>query len=199
MADVAKIAPTHLFSTSEISNLNVNSRYDGWIEVDGALSSPGIAAEAKAVGERLASYFDKQVGGEISGDVKILNGNYVQTGTPLNVHNYSAANSFMQAESIKYGDPAIGSKAYCILSVVVPEKAIIISGDLGYSDVASKQYPTQSSSKTFRNGLGNGSVSLTLKHSLINASNANPCLSDLMWSLALFDIGDTNFGHLTVI
>ena len=68
------------------------------------------------------TYLNRSVGGSISGNVevynhdfKVLSGNYIQTSTPLNVDNYSAANGFMQTESIKYGNPAVGSKAYCIL------------------------------------------------------------------------------------
>lgn len=184
--------------------------YDGiWLSTGTGVNNPkrlyypNIESDATIVttddiDKQLSDYL-KLTGGSVSGDVNILSGNYVQTSTPLSVYNYSSNNGFIQAESTKYGDPAIGSKAYCILSVVVSEKAIIISGDFGYSNIASKQYPTQDSSKTFRDGLGNGSISLTVKHSLKTPSTTAPSLSDLIWSLALFNIGDTNFGSLTAI
>lgn len=76
-------------------------------------------------------YLSKAEGGEISGDVAIknsqlnlLNSNYVQTTDIDNVINYSPKNSFLQAERAKASYPiaSTGSKGYCVIGVIMPNK-----------------------------------------------------------------------------
>lgn len=65
-------------------------------------------------------------------DLKILSGNFIQTNNE-NVKNYSARNSFLQAEeATSYGPAYTGSRGYCILAVIGGEntKQLKLSGDL---------------------------------------------------------------------
>ena len=87
IASFSSSSSSSLFTEDEIARLKLApKRYDGWIETDGALTSPGIAAEAKAVGDylrqvpfasELSNYLDKRTGGEVSGNIGILSGNYI--------------------------------------------------------------------------------------------------------------------------
>ena len=137
IASFSSSSSSSLFTEDEIARLKLApKRYDGWIETDGALTSPGIAAEAKAVGDylrqvpfasELSNYLDKRTGGEVSGNIGILSGNYIQTNTPDSVYVYSAGNSFIQAESTKYGSASIGSKGFIILGVTSAENKVTLS------------------------------------------------------------------------
>ena len=59
----------------------------------------------------LSNYLDKRTGGQVSGDVgivqhnlNILSGNYIQTSTPDAVVNYASKNTFLHADvDPKYG------------------------------------------------------------------------------------------------
>ena len=156
-------------------------------------------ADISSLESKFEDFLNKDGGGQVSGGISVLSGNYVQTNALSGVDVYSSSNAFVQAEPTKYGNAIAGSMAYCILSAIPSENALVISGDFRYNDIASKNYPTQDSGQTFRNGLGNENVSLAVKNSLVNTSNSDPCLSDMLWSLALFNIGNANFGHLTTI
>ena len=86
--------------------------------------------------DELSNYIDKRTGGEVSGDVaiinhdfKLLSGNYIQTNTPDSVYVYSAGNSFIQVESTKYGSASIGSRGFIVLGVTSAENKVVLSTD----------------------------------------------------------------------
>ena len=152
----------------------------------------------------LSSYLDKRTGGEVSGDVgivqydlSVLSGNYIQTSTPLNVHNYSNSNTFIQAESTSYGDAYTGSKGFHILSVNNTTKEVVVSGSIGYTDINAKNYLDT----TF--GKSSNISSFAIKNAIL----VNPSidivndtqLSDLKWSIAFFDSTAAQFGNLVEI
>ena len=109
------------------------------------LDYPNITADAtiatindisNQLSNQLSNYLDKHKGGEVSGDVgivqydiNILSGNYIQTNTPDGVYVYSAGNSFIQAESTKYGSTSIGSKGFIVLGVTSAENKVVLSTD----------------------------------------------------------------------
>ena len=86
----------------------------------------------------LDGYFDMSVGGNVSSDVGIIcsdiridNGNYIQTTDFSKVKNYSEKNTFMQVEEATgYGDSCAGSNAFCIIGVISALNQIKLSGDI---------------------------------------------------------------------
>lgn len=79
----------------------------------------------------MINYLDKRIGGEISGDVAILSSNYLQSTTPDLVKNFSAKNSFLQAEYVpEYGIAYTGSRGYCIISADSVGNRLQLSGDI---------------------------------------------------------------------
>lgn len=91
-------------------------------------------ADGLATSSMLSDYLDKRTGGEVSGNIRILSGNYIQTNTPDSVYVYGAGNSFIQAESTKYGSASIGSRGFIVIGVVSAENKVILSVD-GLSNV----------------------------------------------------------------
>ena len=83
-------------------------------------------------------YLDKREGGEVSGDVSIvqhdlnvLSGNYIQTSIPDHITNYASKNAFIQADvDPHYGDSYTGSKAFCVLGLISATNQIKLSGDI---------------------------------------------------------------------
>ena len=86
----------------------------------------------------LSNYLDKREGGEVSGDVNIiqhdlnvLSGNYIQTSVSDQVTNYASKNAFIQADvDPHYGDSYAGSKAFCVLGLSSATNQIKLSGDI---------------------------------------------------------------------
>ena len=87
---------------------------------------------------RLSNYLDKREGGEVSGDVgivqhnlNVLSGNYIQTSIPDHVTNYASKNALIQADvDPHYGDSYAGSKAFCVLGLSSATNQIKLSGDI---------------------------------------------------------------------
>jgi len=102
----------------------------------------------------------------------------------------------VQAEPTKYGSASVGSKGYCVLSVISNEKSLIVSGDFGYSSPNAKTIAD--STKTFSSYLCGGLVS---EGAILRpgASSSNASLSDLMWSIALSNDAYGQFGYITEI
>ena len=83
-------------------------------------------------------YLDKRKGGEVSGDVSIvqhdlnvLSGNYIQTNVSDHVTNYASKNTFIQADvDPHYGDSYAGSKAFCVLGLSSATNQIKLRGDI---------------------------------------------------------------------
>ena len=180
--------------TKDYNNMNTTSAY---------ISSLTLIDGLSALSNDLSNYLDKRAGGEVSGDVgivqhnfNVLSGNYIQTSTPENIHIYTQ-NGFVQAQKTKYGDVAIGSKGYCILSVLPATNQIIISGLTQYTSASSKNYYDE---KTFASAFGT-SRSYVLKQMLKNPSMTleNITLSDLIWSVSLFDDAFSHFGSITAV
>lgn len=83
---------------------------------------------SSVLAEVSSNYLDKRIGGDISGSIRILSGNYVQTTTPLSVYNYSNSNGFIQAEATtKYGSASIGSRGFIVLGVTSAENKVTLS------------------------------------------------------------------------
>lgn len=113
-----------VYLSSAMSNTDQITEYVGEISTD-------LINKMEQLKPDLTNYLSKSEGGEISGDVAIknsqlnlLNGNYVQTTDMENVINYSPKNSFLQAERAKASYPiaSTGSKGYCVISVIMPNK-----------------------------------------------------------------------------
>jgi hypothetical protein len=65
-----------------------------------------------------------------NGNIEIKGGSFIQTNSD-NVFNYSAKNTFIQAEATDdYGPAYTGSMGFCILSVNSDNKVLKLSGDL---------------------------------------------------------------------
>ena len=83
-------------------------------------------------------YLSKCKGGEVSGDVgivqhnlNVLSGNYIQTSIPDHVTNYASKNALIQADvDPHYGDSYAGSKAFCVLGLSSATNQIKLSGDI---------------------------------------------------------------------
>ena len=83
-------------------------------------------------------YLNKRKGGEVSGDVgivqhdlNVLSGNYIQTSMPDHVINYASKNALIQADvDPHYGDSYTGSKAFCVLGLISATNQIKLSGDI---------------------------------------------------------------------
>lgn len=65
----------------------------------------------------------------IVGDMTI-SGNYIQTTSISGVYNFSGRNSFLQAESSKYGLACTGTRGYCILATDHTNNQIKLCGDI---------------------------------------------------------------------
>ena len=190
----AKLSPNDLLLVSDKQNgdKQIFSRSVTINGVTSYLSSNMKTHLSNVIGSEYL--VDKRKGGEVSASIAILSGNYTQTTDKLSVHNFSSSNGFIHAVATKYGDAAIGSKAYCILSVCSTENAFIVSGDFQYDDVATKNY---TDSVEFGKLLNTG---FTMKQTVKNPDNAaNAVLSDLLWSYALSASGTSQFGCLTGI
>lgn len=64
-----------------------------------------------------------------NGNIEIKGGSFIQTNSD-NVFNYSAKNTFIQAEATKYGPASTGTKGFCILGVDPIRNTFKLSGEL---------------------------------------------------------------------
>lgn len=99
------------------------------------LSSIGLSEEIIVNGEVSDIEYMSLSGGKLTGDITI-DGNYIQTNSISGVYNFSGKNSYIQAESSKYGIACTGSKGYCILNANPTTKTVKLSGDI--SEIVSK-------------------------------------------------------------
>ena len=144
-------------SDTEIIDIELSSyKTLGGLDRNAIVVSSSISQVLDAVRSDLSTKLDCETGEPVisgaisalsgvktSGDVevygcsiKILSGNYIQTDDSSGyVQNYSAKNSFLQAECPKkyydkYGVACTGSRGYCILSVNQAQQRIDLSGNI---------------------------------------------------------------------
>lgn len=119
-------------ATSELSNVIDAFRSDLSTKLDCETGNPIVSGAVKTL-SGIQTSGDIEIYGHT---IKVLSGNYIQTDDALGyVQNYSARNSFLQAECSqkyydRYGIACTGSKGYCILSINTSQRYIRLSGDL---------------------------------------------------------------------
>lgn len=174
-------------ATSELSNVIDALRSDLSIKLDCETGNPIVSGSVKTLS-----------GIQTSGDIeihdhsiKILSGNYIQTDDALGyVQNYSAKNSFLQAECSekyhdRYGIACTGARGYCILSINIQQRYIRLSGDLAQLI----EFHNLSSNAQFSISFGSGAYSQELKIDDIVQDNAE-------WGHIITDIS-TKIGNQT--
>ena len=181
--------------TTEIIDLELSSyKTLGGLDRNAIVVSSSISSVLDAVRSDLSTKLDCEIGEPVisgaisalsgvktSGDVevygcsiKILSGNYIQTDDSSGyVQNYSAKNSFLQAECPKryydkYGVACTGSKGHCILSINTSQRYIRLSGDL----TELIEFHNLCANAWFSISFGSGSYSQELKITDIAQDNA---------------------------
>ena len=148
-------------ATSELSNVIDALRSDLSTKLDCETGNPIVSGAVKTL-SGIQTSGDIEIYGHT---IKVLSGNYIQTDDALGyVQNYSARNSFLQAECPqryydKYGIACTGSKGYCILSINTSQRYIRLSGDL--TDLAN--FHAISSAEPFSISFDSGAFSRELK------------------------------------
>ena len=133
----------------------------------------------------LSDYLSKVDGGQISGNISILSGNYIQTNTPLNAKIYFSNNAFLQANiDSLYGDSYVGSTVFCVIGVSSEQNQIKLSGNIDIlEDIANRL--------TVGDLYANVSKSRALTHVFSDYSQTtlglDTPLSDAMFSLTIDD------------
>ena len=148
-------------ATSELSNVIDALRSDLSTKLDCETGNPIVSGAVKTL-SGIQTSGDIEIYGHT---IKVLSGNYIQTDDALGyVQNYSARNSFLQAECSqkyynKYGIACTGSKGYCILSINTSQRYIRLSGDL--TDLAN--FHAISSAEPFSISFDSGAFSRELR------------------------------------
>ena len=80
----------------------------------------------------MSNYLDKRTGGEVSGDVKILSSNFIQTNDIENTYIYSRSPTFMQVEYLNgYRKPSSGTCGYALLGIISSNQIKLSSANGG--------------------------------------------------------------------
>lgn len=157
-------------ATSELSNVIDAFRSDLSTKLDCETGNPIVSGAVKTL-SGIQTSGDIEIYGHT---IKVLSGNYIQTDDALGyVQNYSARNSFLQAECSqkyydRYGIACTGSKGYCILSINTSQRYIRLSGDL--SELI--EFHNLCANAQFSISFGSGSYSQELKIIDIAQDNA---------------------------
>ena len=138
----------YIVSSDEINayNTNIKNVADPLEDKDAANkwyvddAARKIDEDVGLLSDELQHKLDKRTGGEVSGDVTILSGNYIQTTDEVDM--YGRKNAFIQANtySATYGKSSVGSKGFYVLSVIGTNK-LKLSGSINI--------PTSARSKTW--------------------------------------------------
>ena len=127
----------YIVSSDEINayNTNIKNVADPLEDKDAANkwyvddAARKIDEDVGLLSDELQYKLDKRTGGEVSGDVTILSGNYIQTTDEVDM--YGGKNAFIQANTYNatYGKSSVGSKGFYVLSVIGTNK-LKLSGSI---------------------------------------------------------------------
>lgn len=176
-----------IVATSELSNVIDALRSDLSTKLDCETGNPIVSGAVKTL-SGIQTSGDIEIYGHT---IKVLSGNYIQTDDALGyVQNYSARNSFLQAECPqryydKYGIACTGSKGYCILSINTSQRYIRLSGDL----TQLIEFHNLCANAQFSISFGSGAYSQELKITDIIQDNAE-------WGHIITDVA-TKVGNQT--
>lgn len=174
-------------ATNELSNVIDALRSDLSTKLDCETGNPIVSGAVKTL-SGIQTSGDIEIYGHT---IKVLSGNYIQTDDALGyVQNYSARNSFLQAECSqkyydRYGIACTGSKGYCILSINTSQRYIRLSGDL----TQLIEFHNLCANAQFSISFGSGAYSQELKITDIIQDNAE-------WGHIITDIA-TKIGDQT--
>ena len=100
------------------------------------ISANFLTAETEPQLSALSNDFlNKKTGGDISGNIGVLSGNYIQTTDEVDM--YGGKNAFIQADTNRasYGKSSVGSKGFYVLSVIGTNK-LKLSGSINIPSTA---------------------------------------------------------------